>query len=115
MSIVYSIDIRGNKSDSSKNFTCLGSLDSSASRKINLMCCHSAQGAKVSTVVATVIGIYVSIVYRIAIIENASSSSLSSACLGSLGTSASRKIILLCCCIAQGASVSILFTDVAGI
>jgi hypothetical protein len=66
MSIVYNIDIRGNKIKSSKNFTCLGSLDTSASRKINLLCCHSAQGAKASTVVAAVIGIHVSIVYRIA-------------------------------------------------
>ncbi len=106
VSIVYSNDIRENASGSSKNSTCLGSLGTSASGKINLLCCPSAQGVKASTVVATVIGIYVSIVYRIAIRENSSSSSLSSACLGSLGSSASRKINLLYCHSAQGPKAS---------
>jgi hypothetical protein len=102
MRIVYSIDIRGNASYSSKNFTFLGSLDSSASRKINLFFCHSAQGAKASTVVAAVTCIYVSIAYSIAIRENANGISKCCTCLGSLGSPASRKISLLCCCIAQG-------------
>ncbi len=99
----YSLAIRENANGISKCCTCLGSLGSSATTKINLSCWCIAQRAQASTVVSTVASIYVSIVYSIDIRGNASGSSKIFTCLGSLGTSASRKINLLCCCIAQGA------------
>jgi hypothetical protein len=115
VSMVYRIAIRENASSCSLISACLGSLGSSASRKINLLCCHSAQGAKASTIVAAVTGIYVNIVYSIDIRGNASGSSKIFTCLGSLGSSASRKINLLYCHSAQGAKVSTYFAPVAAI